>query len=380
MRKKRFNFIKMMLALVVAFAFAFGASTNNTEAATKVETISLTKNKQKTVNRKFNKDQIDIMKVTVPADGLFTMKLDNPKKREMGIALFSEFDPILLEDIENIDESNLDIMDSALMDVEILGYAINSEIFDYDKTMHTFSVGLKKGTYYVLAMNLDEGKNKNYTAKFTLKASSSYEKEANNTIKQATSIKLNKTYNASFNLFDTDDYYKVTVPKSGYLKLNVNQKYKTKFKLKVLDAKKKTVKGLKVTKSNKSYNGSVYLSKGTYYIKVNGDMMDLMDSMSDRVSYTLKTSVKTKTPKKSTVKVINKKGTKNDKVIVSNLQSGSTVKIYADASKKKTLATKTKSGKSATIRLKSLNSKGGKLYITVKKAGISESAAVRVNY
>lgn len=379
MKKNQLNFFKMMLALVLAFALAFGTSTNKTEAATttKVDTITLTKDKSKTLDRKFGKDQTDVMKVTIPSDGLFTMKLNNPKERGVGLVLLNDFDTSKLEDIENFDVSALEKLESTFNDVELFGYVLNSELTWYDPTMHSISVGLKKGTYYLVAYKLDFGKNKNYSTKLSFKAGSNYEKESNNTTSKATPISLNKSYNASFNLFDTDDYYKVNVPQAGFLKVYADQKRSTKFRMKVLDDKKKTVKGLKVTKVKRKYTGSVYVPKGTYYIKVSADMMD---SMYDRVSYTLKTSVKTTKLKKSAVKVINKKGTKNDKVIVSNLTAGSTVKVYADASKKKLLASSVNTTKKATMSLKALSSKGGKVYITVKKPRISESIVLKVNY
>lgn len=105
-----------------------------------------------------------------------------------------------------------------------------------------------------------------------------------------------------------------------------------------------------------------------------------MDSLYDSVSYTFKTSVKSTKLKSSAVKVINKKGTKNDKVLVSNLKAGSTVKVYADARKKKLVASAVSTTDKDTMKLKTLSSKGGKLYITVKKPSISESIVLKVNY
>lgn len=378
MKKNQLNFFKMMLALVVVFAFAFGALTTNTKAATttEVDTVTLTNDKSKTLDRKFSMGT-DIIKVTVPADGLLTMKLNDPKEREIALLLVNEFDTSQLEDIKDFDLSALDKLESTFNDVELFGYAINSELTWYDSSMHSISVGLKKGTYYLLAYKLDFGKNKGYSTKLSFKAGSKYEKESNNSASKATPMNLNKTYNASFNLIDEDDYYKVTVPQAGFLKVYANQKHSTKFKMKVLDDKKKTVKGLKVTKDKRKYTGSVYLPKGTYYVKVSADMMD---SLYDSVSYTLKTSVKSTKLKSSAVKVINKKGTKNDKVLVSNLKAGSTVKVYADASKKKLVASAVSTTDKATMKLKTLSSKGGKLYITVKKPSISESIVLKVNY
>ncbi|MFF3102040.1 hypothetical protein [Viridibacillus arvi] len=378
MKKNQLNFFKMMLALVVVFAFAFGALTTKTKAATttEVDTVTLTNDKSKTLDRKFNMGT-DIIKVTVPADGLLTMKLNDPKEREIALLLVNEFDTSQLEDIKEFDLSALEKLESTFNDVELFGYAINSELTWYDPSMHSISVGLKKGTYYLLAYKLDFGKNKGYSTKLSFKAGSNYEKESNNSASKATPINLNKTYNASFNLIDEDDYYKVTVPQAGFLKVYADQKHSTKFKMKVLDDKKKAVKGLKVTKDKRKYTGSVYLPKGTYYVKVSADMMD---SLYDSVSYTLKTSVKSTKLKSSAVKVINKKGTKNDKVLVSNLKAGTTVKVYADASKKKLVASAVSTTDKATMKLKTLSSKGGKLYITVKKPSISESIVLKVNY
>lgn len=124
----------MMLALVVAFAFAFGASTNKTEAATttQVDTITLTKDKSKTLDRKFSSMGTDVIKVTVPADGLLTMKLNNPKEREIALLLLNEFDTSQLEDIEDFDLSALEKLEGTFNDVELFGYAINSELTWYD--------------------------------------------------------------------------------------------------------------------------------------------------------------------------------------------------------------------------------------------------------
>lgn len=233
----------MMLALVVVFAFAFGALTTKTKAATttEVDTVTLTNDKSKMLDRKF-KMGTDIIKVTVPADGLLTMKLNDPKEREIALLLVNEFDISQLEDIKDFDLSALEKLESTFNDVELFGYAINSELTWYDPSMHSISVGLKKGTYYLLAYKLDFGKNKGYSTKLSFKAGSNYEKESNNSASKATPINLNKTYNASFNLIDEDDYYKVTVPQAGFLKVYADQKHSTKFKMKVLDDKRKRLK------------------------------------------------------------------------------------------------------------------------------------------
>lgn len=99
---------------------------------------------------------------------------------------------------------------------------------------------------------------------------------------------------------------------------------------------------------------------------------------SDRVAQTFKgeTSPSLKT---SQVKIANHKG-KADTVVLSSLAKGDVVKVYNAQSKGKVLMKGTANGKQATLSIKQLGKKAGKVYVTTTKSGQLESDRVAISY
>ncbi|MBS4218977.1 hypothetical protein KHA96_11685 [Bacillus sp. FJAT-49711] len=88
---------------------------------------------------------------------------------------------------------------------------------------------------------------------------------------------------------------------------------------------------------------------------------------------------KTDTLKTKPVKITNNKG-KSDTIAVGDLVKGDVVKVYNASSKGKFLASTTSKGKSATLTVKQLGLKSGKIYISIKRANQLESARFAVFY
>jgi hypothetical protein len=77
------------------------------------------------------------------------------------------------------------------------------------------------------------------------------------------------------------------------------------------------------------------------------------------------------------IKVSNNKK-KSDTITVYKVKKGDTIRVYS--SKGKLLTKKVSSGSKATITIKQLGKKSGKLYITITKSGQKESGKTPVKY
>ncbi|MCA9725361.1 MAG: hypothetical protein KC452_08690, partial [Kurthia sp.] len=90
-----------------------------------------------------------------------------------------------------------------------------------------------------------------------------------------------------------------------------------------------------------------------------------------------KAYVTTATPKAS---VVNKKGTKNDRIKVTGVKKGDTVIVYADAKKKKVIAKKKATSSTVTFKTTKLSDRGGKVYVTAKNNVLYTSSTKSVTY
>ncbi|MER1999545.1 MAG: PPC domain-containing protein, partial [Lysinibacillus sp.] len=240
----------------------------------------------------------------------------------------------------------------------------------------SIDVGLPKGTYYVKVSNYTNSVDHPYTLKINAKASKVYEKEHNDTFTTATTLPLNTAMNGSIgNKPSSDyDYYKLVVPTSGNVKVSMTQKSGYAWNINLMDSK-----GTSVMYANTNYNdlvkgnwtSSLYLTKGTYYIRISNY------TNATWKPYTLKVSQTTVTPTAKNITIKNNKG-KADTITVKSVKKGSTIKVYN--SKSKQIASVKATGTTATLTVKQLGTQAGKVYVTVQEPGKLVSARRTVNF
>ncbi|PUB10140.1 hypothetical protein [Paenisporosarcina sp. OV554] len=83
--------------------------------------------------------------------------------------------------------------------------------------------------------------------------------------------------------------------------------------------------------------------------------------------------------KASQVKVSNNKG-KNDIVTITGISKGDTVKIFNSSTKGSLLATKQATSSSASLSIKQLGLKAGKIYVSITRSGMTESSRITASY
>lgn len=266
--------MKYMVMMAVMVIISLCLNSNISHAEEYFERIPLNKTLSKTLIMDKNKEGGNMYKVNIPKDGVAKLQIESPKNKEFTLFLMSSI-------------KNLGVMDPKV-NSPIISYAISSKEADYNKSVMKDSVGVKKGTYYVLAFT--EGNVEKVKFKVSFKAASNYEKENNNTISTATPIKLGNTYKADIKMYDMKDYYKVTVPKKTKLQITVKKQLKAPFKITLQNSKKQTIKGLKMKTLNNTltHTGVVTVDKGTYYVNVSSGVYFGTSSDYDKAPYTIK--------------------------------------------------------------------------------------------
>ena len=136
-----------------------------------------------------------------------------------------------------------------------------------------FTVGVAAGTYYVLVTHNyeeDEYANEYYTTQAKFVADNYTEKEKNETTTTATPYALKRAFNGILSWKTDIDTYKLTMPATANVTLNMSQAPYTAFKAVLVNSKNQVVKTF-YTKTGMSNNvslGSINLTKGTYFLKV----------------------------------------------------------------------------------------------------------------
>ncbi|MFJ7747909.1 hypothetical protein [Peribacillus sp. NPDC097295] len=132
----------------------------------------------------------------------------------------------------------------------------------------TNDIGLKKGTYYIV---ISGNKEKPYKVKATFKASEYYERESNNIVKTANSIKVGKNYYGALQKFTDHDYMKFSVKKKRKVTITYNNTPKEQRDISIVNAKGKEYKKIYTdydVKKPSTSSFSVSLPKGNYYVLV----------------------------------------------------------------------------------------------------------------
>jgi len=157
------------------------------------------------------------------------------------------------------------------------------EEYDYYEMTSIFTKFLKSGTYYISVMQ-ENGKysNEEYIFETLFIDNKQFEKEANNSVKQANLISSNSVYHGLLNQKTDKDFYKFNVTKNKTVAFNFKRLEDTAFKVKVLNSKGKVVKTFTTKVGDEAFVkiGSLNLAKGTYYLDV-----EYLQGYSEKVLY-----------------------------------------------------------------------------------------------
>lgn len=367
----KLNYQKISIAFIAFLLIVSGAlSVNNYSAqAAQGDSVKL----GTVVKRTLDADGMDYFQFTSTKKQTMKMSFKDVGKKAIGLAVVKGLTAKQIEQLEQETISDAEF-EKLLDEVKVVALIDNMK-GEGSIGQHTAYVGLQKGTYFVMAIG-EAAEVKKYGNAYSVSLAKSTKKyveyESNDTRAKATAMQRSKVYEGSLAfLFDDVDYYKVQVPTTGKLVLKASTKKRADFSMNIYDAKKKKLKKT-TTKSGNHYVTTASVKKGTYYVRVSGDAYDEF-----LLHYQLKAYVKTATPKAS---VVNKKGTKNDRIKVTGVKKGDTVIVYADAKKKKVIAKKKATSSTVTFKTTKLSDRGGKVYVTAKNNVLYTSSTKSVTY
>lgn len=241
----------------------------------------------------------------------------------------------------------------------------------------TMSVGLPKGTYYVLIDDEYDSIDEPYHFKVSFTPSNNYEKEFNDDVAHATPINFNQTYKGTIQyggVYADKDFYKFTINSTQNVIISMSQRPGVSWYCDLYNGSGNKVTYFYTDRSDfvkGNATETITLPKGTYYFVVRDEYNAL------EIPYQFSISLKTPALSPKNVTVTNNKG-KSDVVTVNGLKKNDTVKIY-NSSGKSIASTKATSSK-AVIYIKQLGTKAGKIYVTVTRPGMVESSRVGISY
>lgn len=160
--------------------------------------------------------------------------------------------------------------------VKILDKAGNEIISDsFNKNWNSMVLPYAKAgqAFYIQIVPLLGSDYSIYNLTVNQTATAAWESEANGTMKEATSIKAGKTYNGITGADNDGDYYKLSVPASGKLKVrlsshNSNPTDSIGYGWNVIIYDRKSNEVAKVQEVKTVNSVSFNVKKGTYYIKI----------------------------------------------------------------------------------------------------------------
>ena len=147
-----------------------------------------------------------------------------------------------------------------------------------EATETTCKVGVPSGTYYVkVEPEYYHWSDVPYSLKVNYTSSNMWETEFNDTVDTANSMAAGTTYYGSSRERDDVDYYKVNIAQGGYVSLSFGHEYESdtsrKWNVILYDETQKelTKKTFSCRETNADTTDKIWLSAGTYYIKVQPD-------------------------------------------------------------------------------------------------------------
>lgn len=154
-----------------------------------------------------------------------------------------------------------------------------TEPTDKSKKSSRIEVGLPAGTYYIKVTGSPETVSMPYSFETTYLQGANFEKEPNDTLKEATAIELNKAYSGVIEeYYDTwtysgtsNDYFVFTLDKKTEIAAGIKNKAGSTWYMELADAK-----GVQLLKHYSNPNSNSFssnvktLEAGTYYIRMSG--------------------------------------------------------------------------------------------------------------
>ena len=219
-----------------------------------------------------------------------------------------------------------------------------------EKNLTSNNIGLPAGMYYICVYNGLVKSTVNYQLKINYTKTDNWEKEFNDGFTQANNIAINQSINGSMMYTnDTDyDYYKFTIPKYGYIKINfTHARLETDsncWEIGLYNKARNSLGNIMSKGSKSNTNGYVWLNAGTYYICVNNSCLQKA-TVNYRLNVTYSTpkaSIKSVTSgsKKLTLKWKKLKGISGYQIVTAtNKKFTKNKKVTTVKSKKMTKAT-----------------------------------------
>ncbi|MEH6943451.1 Ig-like domain-containing protein [Bacillus sp. JJ722] len=191
-------------------------------------------------------DSVDFYKITIPKSGSLTIDLSSYVDRYTNIVL--------------MDESN--------------DLAIDTYIEGSSKTPAKYKkfINLEPGVYYLkIYDSRSDGDTGKYQLKTLFTPVQTTEIEPNNGVVEAQAVSFNKSYTGFLAWNDSVDFYKINVPKSTTVNINLTSYVDRYTNVQLFDNNNEDVLSEYIEGSSKTPAKEVFslnLNKGTYYLKV----------------------------------------------------------------------------------------------------------------
>lgn len=156
-------------------------------------------------------------------------------------------------------------------------FSTNTEGSSKNPAKYMKTIDLEPGNYY-LNINGDSLWDRNtgkYQLKTTFTAANSNETEPNNGIVEAQTLPFNKTITGFLSWNDTEDYYKISLPKKGKVTFTSVSYVESYTNFQLINNRNEVVVNNYATGSSKNpakYSNTIVLEKGIYYFRVYSDL------------------------------------------------------------------------------------------------------------
>ena len=228
----------------------------------------------------------------------YEKEVNNTTKNANHIELNQKYQGILSDytdkdyykfEVENPGKLNLSISNILSTELGASIYDQNGNKLESIRTIRSstakenaeLNIGLPKGIYYLeIAYGNGEYNDTPYSFDLSLTESDFYEKEVNNTTKNANHIELNQKYQGFLGDYTDKDYYKFEVENPGKLNLSISNILSTELGASIYDQNGNKLESIRTTRSSTAKENAVLnigLPKGIYYLEIayaNGEYND----------------------------------------------------------------------------------------------------------
>jgi len=291
----------------------------------------------------------DYFKFTLPEDGAITLKMDQKSDVQWDVTILNQYGEVYKE--------------------------MTTDSSSYVMLPMETTVGLPKGTYYVVIDDDYNASQKPYKFRVNYTKSKVFEKEFNNNSQSANPVTIGTTYTGHLQSYGDVDFYTFKVAGSSTVDFFLSRMPNASWDVTIYD-QFGNKKGTFTTMNDQFAKGwetaRFNLAAGQYYVSIDNDYNSI-----DK-KYNLLIKGLSPTVRSSSVKVANYVG-KSDIITTSSIQKGDIVKVYS-ASGKYLASSKPAASTYASVAVSQLSTKSGYIYVTLTRSGMSESAKVKVAY